>query len=64
MTSLTVTRTVRKAECPWLSADVEQGRTVYLYTDHTYGCITPAGVAVTNHPGEIPFFELPKDALA
>ena len=55
-------RDVTKEECHWLKEDVKKGTIVYEYSGHTYGCIGPHGIAVSSD-GDIPFFELPYDAL-
>lgn len=36
---------------------------MYIYTGHTYGCITRTGTACSELEGETPFFELPTVAL-
>jgi hypothetical protein len=54
---------VTKKECHWLDEDMKKGSFVYRYEDCTYGLISPGGVAVTLIDGELPFFELPFDAL-
>lgn len=56
-------RDVTREECPWLAADVKKGTIVHDYRGYTYGCIGPVGCAVTSN-GELPFFELPYNALA
>lgn len=55
-------RDVKMSECHWLPRDLRKGETVSLYQGHTYGCISPGGVAVNvaNHQG---FTEIPMDAL-
>lgn len=58
-----VNRDVSKEECPWLDHYIRKGLRVYKYRGHTYGCISPGGVAVTAVENVEPFFELPKDAL-
>ena len=58
-----VNRDVTQKECHWLKATVQKGTIVYKYMGHTYGCITPAGIAVSRKDQQLPFFELPKDAL-
>lgn len=60
---LVLVRAVTRAECPWLSADIEEGVRVFAYRGCTYGCIGPAGIAVTSEPDETPFFEVPFDAV-
>jgi hypothetical protein len=59
----TLKRDVTKKECHWLDEDMKKGSFVYRYDDYTYGLISPGGVAVTLIDGELPFFELPFDAL-
>jgi hypothetical protein len=58
-----LTRDVTREECDWLDWDLPAGKLVYEWTGHTYGAITREGIAVTEQPGELPFFELPYDAL-
>lgn len=58
-----LSRAVTKAECPWLDEDLPAGLEVHPFNGCTYGCVG-AGVAVTKRPGENPFFEVPRDALA
>lgn len=58
-----LTRAVTKAECHWLEADLPAGLEVHVYNGCTYGCVG-AGIAVTLEPGQAPFFEIPRDALA
>lgn len=58
-----VSRDVTRAECSWLDADVQAGKVVFEYQGCTYGCISPAGRAVSLVPDTTPFFELPIDAL-
>lgn len=57
------TRVVTVDECLWLHEDISADTVVYKYTDHTYGCISSSGVAVTFKEGVEPFMELPKDAI-
>jgi len=56
------TREVTVAECTWLSEDVPAGTKLHRYSGCTYGCISPAGQAVSLD-GKTPFFELPITAL-
>lgn len=56
-------REVTVKECPWLDCTIPEGYIVYKYPGHTYGCVTPNGIACTDQPNKEPFFELPKDAL-
>jgi len=59
-----LTRRVTKEECSWLERDYEIGETVFKCVQCTYGCIGPAGMAVTkSSDGDYPFFEIPYDAL-
>jgi len=58
-----ITRYLGKRECPWLEAPIRKGTRVYHYADHTYGCISSEGLAVTLIPYELPFFEVPRNAL-
>jgi hypothetical protein len=44
--------------------DVMQGEVLYTVTFCTYGCIDEVGgVALSERPGEYPFFEFPRDAV-
>lgn len=45
------------------SPEFTPGMIVHEYKGATYGCITPAGVAVTLQPGTTPFYEVPRDAV-
>jgi hypothetical protein len=56
-------RTVTINECPWLERNFNAGEKVYEYKGHTYGVISPDGIACTETIDDTPFFELPKDAL-
>lgn len=58
-----VTRDVTTEECHWLDSDVKEGTEVYEFIGHTYGCITPSGIAVSLVDGERQFFELPAEAM-
>jgi hypothetical protein len=40
------------------------GTLVYKFFGCTYGCIAPGGIAVSLVPDQIPFFELPEDAVS
>ena len=57
-------RDITTNECPWLEFDLHQGDIVHVYHKHTYGCISPGGVAVTTVKGLEPFFEVPEGALS
>ncbi len=63
MRALTLSRAVTQTECPWLARDFAIGEVVYKYDGHTYGCITHSGEAFTEQPGQLPFFELPYNAI-
>lgn len=58
-----LTRTITTTECSWLDHPLKKGTTVFRYTGPTYGCITPAGVAVLLEPREFPFVEIPRNAI-
>lgn len=58
-----VNRDVTKKECSWLEDTIEKGTLVFEYNGHTYGCISPDGMAVTLQMNTTPFFELPKNTL-
>lgn len=57
-----ITRDLSERE-NWSGRALKAGEIVYLYRGHTYGCVTPAGQACTFAPAELPFFEVPLDAL-
>ena len=63
MKVLILTRRVTQEECPWLDRDYELGETVWSYGGAVYGCIGPTGTAVCAKSAELPFFELPNNAL-
>jgi hypothetical protein len=46
-----------------LKQDIAEGKIVFRFDGHTYGCITPTGVAVSDSSDENPFYEVPKDAV-
>lgn len=49
----------------WIPHAFLPGDIVWEYTGATYGCINwNNGMAVSEFPGETPFFEFPYDALA
>lgn len=49
----------------WIPRVFWPGERVYEYNGPTYGCIDwTASIAVTEKPGETPFFQFPVDALA
>ena len=56
-------RPLTSTECPWLTEDIQEGKVVFLYTGHTYGCVSHAGIAVTDKPDEDPFYEVPRDCV-
>lgn len=58
-------RDISIQECPWLDdKDYHlKDDIVYEYLDHTYGCISSQGIAVSNERNKRPFFELPIEAL-
>lgn len=58
-----LTRDVTIEECHWLDRDFKEGEFVYEYTYHTYGCISPDGIACSEIEKETPFFELPKNSI-
>ena len=63
MADVRLTRDVTRDECPWLDADLASGLEVHEFRGHTYGCISPLGIAVSVKPGEYPFFEVPINAI-
>lgn len=42
---------------------INPGTEIYRYDGHTYGCISPDGVAVSFEDGKTPFFEVPADSV-
>lgn len=58
-----LTRDLSKKECPWLGKELKKGLTVFQYDGYTYGCVTDSGIAVTDKPGILPFFEVPKNSV-
>jgi len=60
---LILTRDVTQNECPWLDADLPKGTTVWSYDGYTYHVVSPAGIAVSAKAAEMPFFEIPADAV-
>jgi hypothetical protein len=56
-------RKITRKECPWLDKPIAVGTLVFRYNGHTYGCISKNGIAVTENCDELPFFELPRDAV-
>lgn len=58
-----VIREITIKECCWLENNILKDTIIYIYDGYTYGCITHTGVAVTVNYNELPFFEVPKDAI-
>lgn len=56
-------RDVTVEECPWLPRDFKKDEVVYEYYGHTYGVISPGGIACTEINGETPFYEFPMSAF-
>ena len=46
-----------------VSAYLRRGKVVYRYIGDTGGIISKRGVAVTDKPNKLPFYEVPKDAV-
>lgn len=59
---LILTRDVTREECFWLKQDLTKGNAVYEYEGCTYGCVD-SGIAVTDEPHALPFYEVPADAV-
>lgn len=58
-----ITRTITKAECPWLDSDVVAGEKVHKFIGTTYGVVGD-GVPVSRVGAmDYPFFEIPQDAV-
>lgn len=70
------TRKITTDECPWLGGSpestainglgigsIDEGEILHPFYGPTYGCVTPAGVAVSREPGRHPFFEVPRGAV-
>ena len=58
-------RDVTPEECRWLDRRFTAGERFRVYRGHTYGVISPGGVAVQHEddPDDAPFVELPASAL-
>ena len=56
-------RDVTVQEVSSLDQDLKKGREVFKYHGYTYGCISENGVAVSDKPGEGPFYEIPANAV-
>ena len=56
-------RDVTRLECDWLERDYLLGESVYKETGVSYGAVSYGGIAVTDKPGKMQFFELPRAAL-
>lgn len=63
MRSGNLNRIVSVTECTWLDQDLPNGKAVFKYDGCTHGCVTSDGVAVSDTPGELPFYEVPSDAV-
>lgn len=59
----TLNRDVTSEECSWLVKDLKKGHVVYEYAGYTYNCIGQNGVAVSDKPEELPFYEVPMNAV-
>lgn len=57
-------RDIARSECPWLDGNLPKGKVVYGYINHTYGCIGPGGIAVSDEPDKTPFYEIPTSAVS
>lgn len=61
---LRVTRNVSKDDPGnYTGRDVAKGEILYAFSGHTYGCIESPNWAVSEKPGEHPFYEFPFDAI-
>ena len=60
-----LTRDVTSDECSWLEQRLAAGSRFRVYTGHTYGVISPDGIAVqpVDAADDAPFVELPASAL-
>lgn len=56
-------RDVTMQECKWLKRDFQVNEIVHLYNGNTYNCISKNGKPFTEVENEVPFFELPNDAI-
>lgn len=54
-------RDITPEECPWLRDTVPAGTELFVVSD-TYGCCSPAGIAV-ERAEKGPYFEVPRDAV-
>lgn len=55
--------TLEQATYPWLPKTWKRGKHVFEYHGHTYGCISPDGVAVSEVEGKGPFYEVPENSV-
>lgn len=60
----TLIRSLTPEEFPWLERALPAGKEVYEFIGYTYGCISWGGIAVSDEPDEIPFYEVPFDAVS
>lgn len=61
---MVITRDVTPEECPWLPQTLHAGTEVFRYYGYDYGCVSPNGVPVTlEAQDELPFYEVPRDAV-
>ena len=60
---LKITRKITKQECPWIDSDLIPGDIIFVYSKHTYGCISGNGIAVSFIRDKEPFFEIPNDSF-
>ncbi|MFI5164980.1 MAG: hypothetical protein ACHQHP_07020 [Bacteroidia bacterium] len=59
-----LTRDLTPEECPWRPSNpYKKGKIAFKYRGDTCGCIGRKGAAFTNAENELPFFELPLDAV-
>lgn len=59
-----VIRKVTIEECWWLPRELEFGEELWTYHGQLYGAVNhAAGQAMSERPGEPPFFEVPYGAL-
>ena len=59
-----ITKTLTKAQYPWLHDTISPGTIVYKFMNATYGAISRDGVAVSLvSEMEYPFFEIPRNSV-
>lgn len=60
---LVMIRDVAPSECSWLDSTLHKGLTVYEYNGCVYDCVSNSGIAITLKDNELPFMEVPLNAI-